>query len=650
MNDPHAILAVAVDERAIYTATVAGEIAAWSHDLRDHRVLFESGVPISGLATRDGLLFALCGAELLALSLTGPGTPRALSLGHTPHLLAHRRDHLALASDDVVMVLSWAGEGFAIKKQHPLELGGRATTDLDISPDGTRLLICGSLPESRPKVKEAVALVDAMSGRQLALHTSQQEAISARFAPPALAPAKPSSKRAKTAREEPEIYLGLRGRHLVNRMRVTSGRSVKELRMPSAWATPVAVSPDGRALAVRVSGSEAQVLLNDIPVFYAEPVVDRSQAHLVASLSRVPTFETFAPGLARVTRWLKHRVGDVRFTAISVSDEGARLALGARDGSLTSIDTARCEMICATREGAVTVLQEACSEILLCEPTRAIAVGQRRGLLFTVAEDGQVRAIHASDGRIEDGPKLELPPRDKKAWGPEGAWIVDDCLVLQWEPFLGFNVKTGAKATRADAITSSWTLADGVLEERSPTGEVLRSIALPEPLRRASSLTYAGADRWVLSDRGETYLFDPQTGEHWSLGHALEVYASQDGRHFALAGPGGGGWSRVDVRDARSPDKAPIFRFDDNARLDAIGDQPLDRFGALGRVMAFPAVDRVFSIDCGAHRIVVWDLKGNVLAHIAGLDQHASLRVFSEDGKSVITSNRDGLFRRFRLP
>jgi hypothetical protein len=199
------------------------------------------------------------------------------------------------------------------------------TTDFDVHPSGKRLVVV--------KNGTDVRVHDAVSGAELHAwgRTARDDVqhVSVRFA------GKPDHLWEAANR-------GWRLRRVSAKTgRQVGGRQEPYRRLTSAWAGPLALCPDRRNLAVLQTGRDVQVWDLDIdePVFYAEPVIDRSQEKVLASLSRIPRFAPAGPGEIKVASTRRQPGLDAPVTALAVSSRGAMVALGDRDGTVHRCDT-----------------------------------------------------------------------------------------------------------------------------------------------------------------------------------------------------------------------------------------------------------------------------------------------------------------------
>lgn len=590
------------------------------------------GAAICGLASFAGTLWALSGGQLQALSEYQESrdlTARVVlsPAGGSSSILCHRGQRLLLGSERAVFRFLWHGDQWNSDGEFPVET---PISELDVSHDGEAVLAVDGSSQVR---------IYDRAGRMTACWSRKGVSeLSARFSP--------------TGHDT--VYFGTRGHYDLQRVNAISGKGRVKLGTRSVWMVPLAVSADGRFLAVRDKGQEVQVfdLAHDRPLFRMQPMLDRSREHLVAGMSRVPA--GFAPvgdtGL-EVTSWRRPPQREGHHTALAVAED--RVAMGTRDGAIWLTHVRNCSVIRADRSG-VRVTVPPCCEVLLELPVRAI--GRQGRTLRALGHSGELFTIDVDSGRVEaHGRKLKVPKMDRdiaRHFHQHGQIIVRDgrIVIFEKKELHVLDFVTGKLlASHPTPISRVVELPGGLLVgypqywNGGPRriyrvdleGSAFDPLDLEGTFDSQLEPTWGGGTTLVLMDY-EGYdrvfsSFDVRTGTRTRLGAGLWAHPSFDGRHFALSGETWSKWT--------------IFR-----GIHEVGrGQAPDDFGALGLVVVLPEADRLFLVDQGPNRVTALTQAGSVVSHLAGHAEDVAGLCPAGDLRTLVSWDRAGVFRRWSL-
>ncbi|WP_146087629.1 hypothetical protein [Thermomonospora echinospora] len=449
---------------------------------------------------------------------------------------------------------------------------------------------------------------------------------------------------------------------MLGRVSAKSGRQVgrnnPRRKFASAWAGPLALCPDRRFLAVLQTGRDVQVWDLDLdgPVFYAEPVIDRSQEKLMASLSRVPAFAPAGPGEIKVVARHRQPDRDAPVTALAISAGGTMVALGDRAGTVH-----RCEV----RTGAIERLgasgwQAAPHGLQMTRWARGVAHGVRDGERWIVHQGRLARLDFAHPDHIE-GVVLDGFPAGAGSGGGQPSIFFRDDLVWHadrgglraWEIATGrlvWHLETpGVPEIAGDAAY----LIEGDFHysrDRFPLVKVdLATRAMGEPgdfeIDRSTIDLSTAPVNWpqlhtigphvvleLYSRPERAFLIDPERRvlkRELPEGVGLEPH---DGRRVLHQVPDG--YAVIDLAD---PDAEPrVHKFGDpirNVRWHLeLGD------------------DRVVGWDRAAQRIVVASrTTGELLGHFAGHGAQVFTLFASPDERTLLSVDAAGFVRTWRL-
>ncbi|MEV4375603.1 WD40 repeat domain-containing protein [Streptosporangium sp. NPDC049644] len=512
------------------------------------------------------------------------------------------------------------------------------TTDFDVHPSGRRLVVV--------KDRVRVRVHDARTGAEL--HAWDRggrdgvRQVSVRF----------------TDKPDHLWEAGNRSWRL-RRVSAKSGRQTKDRdhrKLASAWAGPLAFSPDRGHLAVLQTGCDVQVwdLEADAAVFYVEPVADRSQEKVLASLSRVPTLASAGPGVLRRSGSRRQPDRDAAVTALAVAERGAMVALGGRDGVVHRCDT-------------VTGAIERLGEPRLLAPPRGAAItqwaggvahGVRDGEHWIVREGTLARLDFERPDRMR-GVALEDFPALDRSIGRQATLFFRGDLVWHtaWDTLRAWEVATGRLVWHAQTpgppqiAGDTAYMIDGHYHPRP--GFPLLRIDLNTRERmdpRHFAIDEASIDLSVapvnwprISAIGphivlETYsrperafLIDP---ERCLLLHELPRDIGRDphdGRHVLHRIPGG--YAVIDLENPAAPPRTRRFP-------DPIGAVHWHR--EIG-------TDRVIGWGRDSRRVVVARTSGELLGHFAGHGEEVSAFFVSPDEHTLLSVDHAGFVRAWHL-
>ncbi|MFG1877560.1 hypothetical protein ACGFIV_22185 [Sphaerisporangium sp. NPDC049003] len=556
-------------------------------------------------------------------------------LDHPAHFVTVTAREVWLAGDSHVARLDRE-----LKEAIWMPIAEGQSTDFDVHPSGRRLVVV--------KDRVRVRVHDARTGTELhAWGRSVKDGVrqvSVRFA------------------DKPDhLWEADNAAWRLRRVSAKSGRQTKgpdRRKLASSWAGPLALSPDRGHLAVLQTGCDVQLwdLEADAPVFYVEPVADRSQDKVLASLSRVPAFASAGPGVLRRTGSRRQPDRDAAVTALAVAERGAMVALGGRDGVVHRCDTAT---------GAI----ERLGEPRLLAPPRGVTFtrwaegvvhGVRDGEHWIVREGTLAKLDFERPDRIRGVALQDFPNLHRTFHGEESLFFRGDLVWYRRHELRAWEVATGRLVWH--------TVPPGLPEIAADTAYIIDRFSgfsdpLPSfPLRRidlntremtgprrftidGASINLRGAPSadWatiraigphiVLTTRSQperAFLIDP---ERCILLHELPTieWDPHDGRHVLHQIRGG--YAVIDLENPAAPPR--IHRFPD-----PIGSVRWHR--EIGD-------DRVIGWDRGARRVVVARTSGELLGHFAGHGAEVDAFFVSPDERTLLSVDHAGFVRTWRL-
>ncbi|MEU8267138.1 hypothetical protein AB0B89_08215 [Sphaerisporangium sp. NPDC049002] len=605
---------------------------------------WDIGSPSAVRVVRDGsddpvLDLVADGPQILGVSARRVIAWNAAMEVEADHVLDHPAHFVTVTAREVWL----AGDSHVARLDRELKeaiwmpIAEGQSTDFDVHPSGRRLVVV--------KDRVRVRVHDARTGTELhAWGRSVKDGVrqvSVRFA------------------DKPDhLWEADNAAWRLRRVSAKSGRQTKgpdRRKLASSWAGPLALSPDRGHLAVLQTGCDVQLwdLEADAPVFYVEPVADRSQDKVLASLSRVPAFASAGPGVLRRTGSRRQPDRDAAVTALAVAERGAMVALGGRDGVVHRCDTAT---------GAIERLGE---PRLLAPP---------RGVTFTRWAEGVVHGVR--DGEhwiVREGTLAKLDfERPDRIRGVALEDFPDLHGPIYWRETLFFR---GDLVWHMGGTLRAWEVATGRLVWHIQTpgspqiaGDTAYMIhghyhqRCDFPLSRIDLNTRQATGPWQFAVDGASidlsvapvnwpniyaigphvvlttysrperaFLIDP---ERCLLLHELPWGIERDpwdGRRVLHRIDGG--YAVIDLENPAAPPR--IHRFPD-----PIGSVRWHR--EIGN-------DRVIGWDPGARRVVVARTSGELLGHFAGHGADVYTFFVSPDERTLLSVDHAGFVRTWRL-
>lgn len=197
------------------------------------------------------------------------------------------------------------------------------------------------------------------------------------------------------------------GGYVVDRVATKTGRVTGKANehMASSVLGPLVLDVSRRCAAVGVTGEDVEVIELDKPRsrFLLDPVLTDAMAKSLASLTRVPKFKPFGPGLWTRSGSDPAPLAPSTLTALAVDEGGAHVAAGYASGEVLLADTATARIVSTRR----AVLTEGRCRHVMPLPT-VIATGIHGNDLWLVGAEG-TRIVDIATSTFREGPRLLLP-------------------------------------------------------------------------------------------------------------------------------------------------------------------------------------------------------------------------------------------------
>lgn len=304
------------------------------------------------------------------------------------------------------------------------------------------------------------------------------------------------------------------GGYCLDRVATKTGRVTGKAndQMASSVLGPLVLDVSRCVAAVGVTGEDVEVVELDKvrSRFLLDPVLTDAMAKSFASLSRVPKFKPFGPGLWKRSGSEPAPLAPSTLTAMALDDGGAHVAAGFASGEVLLADTATARIV-STRRG---VLAEGRCRIVMPIP-HVIATGIDGNDLWLVGAEG-TRIVDIATSTFRDGPRL-LIPRE-----------------------VGGMHEASGLTFEGDVV--AWFGETEIVRFSRSSGEILARIALPNAEGWHTSLVHKGEIVFVESSEVEVSGFplralDLGTGEVRALGRFV-----RDKKRFPFGDPGWKDW------------------------------------------------------------------------------------------------------------
>ncbi len=307
------------------------------------------------------------------------------------------------------------------------------------------------------------------------------------------------------------------GGYCLDRVATKTGRVTGKAQehMASSVLGPLVLDVSRRVAAVGVTGEDVEVV--ELPEarsrFLLDPVLTDAMAKSLASLTRVPKFKPFGPGLWKRSGSDPAPLAPSTLTAMAVDDGGAHVAAGYASGEVLLADTATARIVSTRR----AVLSEGRCRHVMPLPN-VIATGIDGNDLWLVGAEG-TRIVDIATSTFRDGPRL-LVPREMGGWHEASGLTFEDDVVV-W-----FGGSESVRFSRS-------------------SGEILARIELPSSESWHTSLLHGGEMVFVESADVEVSGFpllarDLGTGKVRSLGRFV-----RDKKRFPFGEKGWKDWFRL---------------------------------------------------------------------------------------------------------
>ncbi len=497
-----AIVALAFDAgRRLYAIDVDGRVLQLADDgerFTTSRVLHDAaGDPATALAAcGEGVVVAV-GTHLLVFGADGAREATGeVEAGPVSALVVRGRTVFALGGGYVTRYDLEAGR---LVSGARVAHGAGVAFDLDLDDGAKRALVL--------RDRKMVEILDL--GAKKVLHTwerkglgsSRVEDVGARFQPG----------------KDAVLSVTDAGGYCLDRVATKTGRVTGKAQdqMASSVLGPLVLDVSRRVAAVGVTGEDVEVVELDEARsrFLLDPVLTDAMAKSLASLTRVPKFKPFGPGLWKRSGSDAAPLAPSTLTAMAVDDGGAHVAAGYASGEVLLADTATARIVSTRR----AVLSEGRCRVVMPLPN-VIATGIDGNDLWLVGAEG-TRIVDIATSTFRDGPRL-LVPRE-----------------------MGELHEASELTFEGDVV--SWSGATEIVRFSRSSGEILERVALPNCEGWHTSVVHGGEIVFVESSEVEVSGFplralDLGTGKVRALGRFV-----RDKKRFPFGDPGWKAWFRL---------------------------------------------------------------------------------------------------------
>lgn len=197
------------------------------------------------------------------------------------------------------------------------------------------------------------------------------------------------------------------GGYTIDRVATKTGRVTGKAHehMASAVLGPMMLDVSRRVAAVGVTGEDVEVV--DLGTassrFLLDPVLTEAMQKSLASLTRIPKFKPFGPGLWKRAGSDPAPLAPSTLTAMALDEGGAHVAAGFASGEVLLADTATARIVSTHR----AVLAEGRCRVAMPIP-ELVATGLDGNDLWLVGPEG-TRIVDIATSTFRDGPRLLVP-------------------------------------------------------------------------------------------------------------------------------------------------------------------------------------------------------------------------------------------------
>lgn len=304
------------------------------------------------------------------------------------------------------------------------------------------------------------------------------------------------------------------GGYFIDRVATKTGRVTGKAhdQMASSVLGPLVLDVSRRVAAVGVTGEDVEVVELDgaRSRFLLDPVLTQAMEKTLASLTRVPKFKPFGPGLWKRSGSDPAPLAPSTLTAMAVDEGGAHVAAGFASGEVLLADTVTARIVSTHR----AVLAEGRCRAVIPIP-KLIATGIDENDLWLVGPEG-TRIVDIATSTFRDGPRL-LVPRE-------------------------YDERSAASELTFEGDVVTWSEGAEIVRFSRSTGEIVSRTTLPDTEGWQTCLAHGGEMVFVESADVEVSGFplralDLATGKVRSLGRFV-----RDKKRFPFGDPDWKDW------------------------------------------------------------------------------------------------------------
>lgn len=492
-----AIVALAFDaERRLHAIDGQGRVLRLAEDgdrFATARVLHE-GEPATALAACGEGVVAALGAHLVVFGADGTreATGEATA-GPVAALVVRGEAVFALGGG---YVTRYDLEGDRLVAGARVKHGAGVAFDLDLDDSAKRALVLRD--QKVVEILDLVAKKVLYTWERKGLGGSRVEDVGARFQPG----------------KDAVLSVIDAGGYCLDRVATKTGRVTGKAhdQMASSVLGPLVLDASRRVAAVGVTGEDVEVVELDgaRSRFLLDPVLTEAMEKSLASLTRVPKFKPFGPGLWKRSGSDPAPLAPSTLTAMAVDEGGAHVAAGFASGEVLLADTVTARIVSTHR----AVLSEGRCRAVIPIP-KLIATGTDGNDLWLVGPEG-TRIVDIATSTFRDGPRLPLPRE--------------------------FDERNAVSELAFEGDVISWFGEGEILRLSRSTGEIVARIPLPDAEGWQTSFVHGGEMVFVESADVEVSGFqvralDLGTGKVRSLGRFV-----RDKKRFPFGDPDWKDW------------------------------------------------------------------------------------------------------------
>lgn len=492
-----AIVALAFDAgRRLHAIDGQGRVLRLAEDgdrFATARVLHE-GDPATALAACGERVVAAIGAHLVVFGTDGTREATGeVKAGPVAALVVRGETVFALGGG---YVTRYELEGNRLVAGSRVKHGAGVAFDLDLDDTAKRALVL--------RDQKVVEILDL--GAKKVLYTwerkglggSRVEDVGARFQPG----------------KDAVISVSDAGGYCIDRVATKTGRVTGKAhdQMASSVLGPLVLDVSRRVAAVGVTGEDVEVVELDgaRSRFLLDPVLTEAMEKSLASLTRVPKFKPFGPGLWKRSGSDPAPLAPSTLTAMAVDEGGAHVAAGFASGEVLLADTMTARIVSTHR----AVLAEGRCRAVIPIP-KLIATGIDGNDLWLVGPEG-TRIVDIATSTFRDGPRL-LVPRE-------------------------YDERSAASELTFEGDVVTWSEGAEIVRFSRSTGEIVSRTTLPDTEGWQTCLAHGGEMVFVESADVEVSGFplralDLATGKVRSLGRF-----ARDKKRFPFGDPDWKDW------------------------------------------------------------------------------------------------------------